>query len=78
MINAALILQGGSLRTLYTAGVLDVFMQNQLEFGFIIGASAGALNGANYIAKHMGRTVRINTLHSNDPNYFGIRQLVTK
>jgi len=78
MINAALVLEGGSLRTLFTSGVLDVFMQNNLEFACVIGASAGALNGANYVAKHIGRSARINTIHSNDANYFGLKQLVTK
>ncbi|MCL2205621.1 MAG: patatin family protein [Treponema sp.] len=78
MIKAALVLEGGSLRTLFTAGVLDVFIENEIEFECIVGVSAGAFNGANYIAKHIERTAKINILHSNDPNYFGIRQLLFK
>jgi predicted patatin/cPLA2 family phospholipase len=76
--NVALVLEGGSLRTLYTSGVLDVFMENEIEFGCIIGVSAGALNGANYIANHIGRSARINIMHSNDSNYYGIRQFLFK
>jgi len=78
MIKAALVLEGGSLRTLYTSGVLDVFIENEIEFECVIGVSAGALNAANYIAKHAGRSAKINILHSNDSNYFGLKQLLFK
>jgi predicted patatin/cPLA2 family phospholipase len=78
MINAALVLEGGALRSIYTSGVLDVFMENDIEFSCVIGVSAGALNAANYIAKHIGRSARINILHSNDSNYFGIKQFLLK
>jgi len=78
MINAALVLEGGALRSIYTSGVLDVFMENNIEFSFVIGVSAGALNAANYIPKHIGRSARINILHSNDSNYYGIKQFLLK
>jgi len=78
MIKAALVLEGGSLRSLYTSGVLDVFMENEVEFECVIGVSAGALNAANYITKHINRSAKINILHSNDPNYYGFKQLVFK
>ena len=78
MKKAALVLEGGSLRSLYTIGVLDVFMENEIEFECVIGVSAGALSAANYISKQIGRSAKINILHSNDPDYFGIRQLIFK
>jgi len=77
MIKAALVLEGGSLRTLYTSGVLDVFMENNMEFECVVGVSAGALNAGNYVAKEIGRSAKINILHSNDPNYFGFKLLLT-
>jgi len=76
MTKAALVLEGGSLRSLYTSGVLDVFMENNIHFECVIGVSAGALNAANYIANHIGRSAKINILHSGDPNYFGVRQFL--
>jgi predicted patatin/cPLA2 family phospholipase len=78
MIDAALVLEGGSLRSLYTAGVLDVFMENNIDFSYIVGVSAGALCAGNYIAKHIGRSAKINILHSNDSNFFGMKQLLFK
>jgi predicted patatin/cPLA2 family phospholipase len=78
LLNAALVLEGGALRTLYTSGVLDVFMENNIEFSCVIGVSAGALNAGNYVAKEIGRSAKINILHSNDSNYFGLKQLLFK
>ena len=76
MINAALVLEGGSLRSVYTAGVLDVMMENNMEFAYVIGTSAGALCGGNYIAKEIGRSARINIMHSNDANYYGFSRFL--
>jgi len=75
--KAALVLEGGSLRSLYTSGVLDVFMENDMEFELVVGVSAGALNAGNYVAKNIGRSAKINILHSNDPKYFGFKLLFT-
>lgn len=78
MINAALVLEGGSLRSLYTAGVLDVFIEKNIEFSCVIGVSAGALTAANYISKQKYRSAKINILHSNDSCYYGFFQLLSK
>lgn len=78
MIKAALVLEGGALRSLYTSGVLDVFMENNIEFECVIGVSAGALNAANYISRQIGRSAKINILHSNDSRFFGLKQLIFK
>ena len=48
--NSILLLEGGSLRGLYTAGVLDTFMENGLYFPAVAGVSAGALNALNYVS----------------------------
>lgn len=77
-VNAALVLEGGSLRCLYTAGVLDFFMEKEIDFSCVIGVSAGALTAANYITNQKRRTAQINIVHSSDSNYYGIKQLVSK
>lgn len=78
MIDAALVLEGGALRSVFTAGVLDVFMKNDLYFRSVFGVSAGALTAANYISKQPGRTAHINLEHTKDPNYYGLLCLIKK
>lgn len=75
MNDAALVLEGGSLRSLYTARVLDAFLEHNIEFSCVIAVSAGNLTIANYIPDQRMRTAQINILHSGDPNYYEIKQL---
>ncbi len=56
MINAALILEGGAARGVYTSGVLDYLMEQGIEFSNIVGVSAGACNAVDYVSKQPGRT----------------------
>lgn len=69
--NSILLLEGGSLRGLYTAGVLDTFMENGLYFPAVAGVSAGALNALNYVSHQPGRAASINLRYRHDPRYFG-------
>lgn len=69
--NSILLLEGGSLRGLYTAGVLDTFMENDLYFPAVAGVSAGALNAMNYVARQPGRAASINLRYRHDARYFG-------
>lgn len=69
--SAALLLEGGSLRGLYTAGALDTLMEENLYFPAVAGVSAGALNAVNYVAHEPGRSASINLRYRNDPRYFG-------
>lgn len=69
--SAALLLEGGSLRGLYTAGVLDTLLEAELHFPAVAGVSAGALNAVNYVARQPGRTASINLRYRHDPRYFG-------
>jgi len=76
MQKAALVLEGGSLRSVYTSGVLDVFMENGIQFDLIVAVSAGALNAGNFVSNQIGRSAKINILHSDDSNYYGYKQLI--
>lgn len=69
--SAALLLEGGSLRGLYTAGALDTLMEEDLYFPAVAGVSAGALNGVNYVGHELGRSASINLRYRKDPRYFG-------
>ena len=67
-----LVLEGGAFRGLYTSGVLDAFMENDLNFAATIGVSAGAMNGVNYTAGQIGRSARVNLTYRHDPRYVGL------
>lgn len=75
MKKTALVLEGGAMRSLYTSGVLDIFMENDIKVDALIGVSAGALTGANYISKQIGRSAKINIEYCDNPNYIGIKAL---
>lgn len=57
-MRVGLVLEGGAMRGMYTAGVLDVLMENNIKVDGIIGVSAGALFGVNYFSKQKGRAIR--------------------
>ena len=60
MGKVGMVLEGGGLRGLYTAGVLDVLLANDINIDAIIGTSAGALFGVNYFSEQRGRALRYN------------------
>lgn len=76
LIKSALVLEGGALRSLYGAGVLDVFLENDIKFEYVVGVSAGALNAGNYISGQIGRSARVNIDYVDDPRYIGIKHLI--
>ena len=77
LYQGALILEGGGFRGVYTAGVLDFFMEKQAMFASIYGISAGACNALSYLSQDKGRYVAIAKRFCNDPRYVGMRQLLT-
>lgn len=74
--GSALLLEGGALRGMYTSGVLDVLMENDLYFPAVAAVSAGGLNAVNYLARQPGRSARINLRYRSDPRYAGPLALV--
>ncbi len=74
--RAALVLQGGGTRGAFTAGVLDMFMERGVSFGYVIGTSAGALHAINYLSGDIGRGKRVTTEGMLDPKFFSIRNRI--
>lgn len=72
-----LVLEGGAMRGLFTAGVMDVLMENGIEFDGIIGVSAGSSFGCNYKSRQPGRVLRYNLKYAGDPRYMGLRSLIS-
>ena len=74
--DVALVLQGGGARGAFTAGVLDVFMEHGLDFPYVIGTSAGALNAVNYVSGDIGRSKRVTTEVMFDKKFRSIHNMI--
>lgn len=76
MKKRLLLLEGGAYRGIFTSGVLDAFLEGDLAFDTVVGISAGALCGYNYVSKDLGRTRDIIFEYGQDKRYFGLRNLI--
>ena len=70
-MKVGLVLEGGAMRGMFTAGVLDVFLDEQIHIDGIVSVSAGALFGVNFPSKQKGRVLRYNKKYLNDKRYMG-------
>ena len=75
--RTALVLEGGAMRGMYTAAVLDVLMDEGIKVDAIYATSAGVLFGVNYLSGQRGRAIRYNKRFSRDKRYMGIHSLIT-
>ena len=74
--EAGLVLEGGGMRGLYTAGVLDFFIDKGIYFRNCYGVSAGATQCCSYLSKQKGRAYRIFTKYMNDKRYASVSNLL--
>ena len=76
LIDGCLALEGGAFRGLYTQGFLDALMIQDINLSCVIGISAGALSGVNYVSGQIGRSGRINLTYRHDSHYVGLKALL--
>ncbi|WP_373778016.1 patatin family protein [Glaesserella sp.] len=76
-MKIGLVLEGGAMRGMFTAGVLDVFLDENIPIDGIVSVSAGALFGVNLLSKQKGRALRYNKALMNDGRYIGFKSLIT-
>lgn len=76
-MKVGLVLEGGGLRGIFTAGVLDVLLDENIHIDGAIGVSAGALFGINFPSKQKGRALRYNKKYAKDKRYMGLHSLLT-
>ncbi|PGZ95300.1 patatin family protein [Bacillus pseudomycoides] len=76
--NAGLVLEGGGMRGVYTAGVLEYFMENDLYFPYVIGVSAGACNAASYLSRQKERNKTVNIEYVTHPRYLSYKNFWKK
>ncbi len=72
----ALVLEGGGLRGIFSAGVLDCFMDNDIRFDYVVGVSAGACNTFAYIANERGYIKKAMTQKNRKDSFYGLPQMV--
>ena len=75
-MKTGLVLEGGGMRGLFSAGAIDVLMEHQIDFDGAIGVSAGAAFGCNYKSQQPGRAIRYNMKYAKDPRYCIFRSLM--
>ncbi len=76
-MKTGLVLEGGAMRGLFSAGIIDVLMEHDVWPDGVIGVSAGAAFGCNYKSRQPGRSIRYNMRFAKDPRYSGMRSLIT-
>ena len=77
MYQAGLVLEGGGMKGVYTAGVLDFFLDKDIMFSSVYGVSAGACNMCSYLSKQRGRSLDINIDYLDNKHYCGARSMLT-
>ncbi|OXT25495.1 patatin family protein [Streptococcus agalactiae] len=73
MLSVGLVLEGGGMRGLYTAGVLDAFLDAGIKIDGIVSVSAGALFGVNFVSRQRERALRYNKKYLSHPEYMSLR-----
>ena len=76
LYQAGLVLEGGGMKGAYTAGVLDFFLDKEIDFAKCYGVSAGAITLCSYLSKQRGRGYATMTDYLDDKNYSGIYSLL--
>lgn len=72
-----LVLEGGAMRGLYTAGVLDAFLESGIHVDGVIGVSAGTVHGVSYLSGQHGRSIRYYEKYRGDKRFMGLYPLLT-
>ncbi len=75
-MKTGLLVEGGGTKCAYSAGVLDVFLDENINFDYCMGVSAGAANVASFLAKQRDRNRRFYVEHITEPGYIGVRNFV--
>lgn len=76
-MKRGLVLEGGAMRGMFTAGIMDVMMENDIALDGVVGVSAGACFGCNYKSRQPGRAIRYNMRFARDKRYSGLWSWLT-
>ena len=76
MIKTGIVVEGGAMRGIYGAGVLDVLLEKNIHADGLIGVSAGAIHGCSFVSEQKGRSIRYNLKYCRDPRYMSFQSLI--
>ena len=76
--EAALVLEGGGTRGVFTAGVLDYLLEKQVKLPYVIGVSAGACNAIDYVSEQIGRTKDCTIIQDKNKRIIGTKDALKK
>lgn len=76
--DCGLVLEGGGMRAICTAGVLEYFLEKQIDFPYVIGVSAGSAMAASFLSKQKGRNYRVNIHYVTDSRYLSFGSVKDK
>lgn len=77
-MKSGLILEGGGMRGVYTGGVLEKFLEEEIFVDYIIGVSAGACNASSYVSRQTGRNHKVTIGSVHHPDYISVKNLLLK
>jgi len=72
-MSSSLVLEGGGKRGIYTTGVLDVFLENNINVDAAFGVSAGAIHGVSFVSRQIGRDIRYNIKYNDDYRFMSLK-----
>ncbi len=75
-MTTGLVLEGGGMRGIYTAGVLDCFLEHDIQFNYVIGVSAGGNMAASYLSKQKGRNKKVSLEFLDDKRYLSLSNYI--
>lgn len=76
MVNAGMVLEGGAMRGVFTAGVLDYLMEQNFYCNYVVGVSAGSCNAVDYVSKQIGRTKKCFIPEEKENKYLSVLNML--
>ena len=75
-MKTGIVFEGGAIRTVYSCGVMDAWIEQGIDFDYLVGVSAGIAYGVSFISRQFGRNLEILTKYAPDPRYMSFRNMV--
>ena len=75
-MKLGLVFEGGASRSLFSCGVMDALLEEEIFADYVIGVSAGIAYGSSYISRQKGRNLELSTKYMHDKRYMGIKHLL--